>query len=111
MCYPPTNHPTSEFLFTILFYAPHSRVLKWLVQLRLLFKLVMVCSICFSPKFPPICTWTSINFTYISVIVDEVFRRKLLMDGEGMGDDRRINILLRTFFKWNDAKDESPEEV
>lgn len=48
---------------------------------------------------------------YISVTVDEVFRRKLLMDGEGMGDDRRINILLRTFFKWNDAKDESPEEV
>lgn len=33
------------------------------------------------------------------------------MDGEGMGDDRRINILSRSFFKWNDAKDESEEEM
>ncbi|XP_054711620.1 THO complex subunit 7 homolog [Uloborus diversus] len=42
---------------------------------------------------------------------DEVFRRKLLMDGEGMGDDRRINILLKSFFKWADGKNESEEEI
>lgn len=74
-----------------------------------------VSLICFYPELPTFFSIyiirTSNNFIYISVILDEVFRRKLLMDGEGMGDDRRINILLRTFFKWNDAKDESPEEV
>ncbi|KFM80268.1 THO complex subunit 7-like protein, partial [Stegodyphus mimosarum] len=47
----------------------------------------------------------------IQISDDEVFRRKLLMDGEGMGDDRRLNILLRSFFKWCDGKEDSEEEV
>ncbi|XP_011311065.1 THO complex subunit 7 homolog [Fopius arisanus] len=31
---------------------------------------------------------------------EEVIRRRLLIDGDGTGDDRRINILLKSFVKW-----------
>ncbi|XP_015116018.1 THO complex subunit 7 homolog [Diachasma alloeum] len=31
---------------------------------------------------------------------EEVIRRRLLIDGDGTGDDRRINILLKSFIKW-----------
>ncbi|XP_059767366.1 THO complex subunit 7 homolog [Balaenoptera ricei] len=31
---------------------------------------------------------------------DEVIRRRLLIDGDGTGDDRRINLLVRRFIKW-----------
>ena len=31
---------------------------------------------------------------------DEIIRKRLLIDGEGTGDDRRITALLRTFLKW-----------
>lgn len=32
--------------------------------------------------------------------VDEIIRKRLLIDGEGAGDDRRITTLLKTFLKW-----------
>ncbi|XP_071455046.1 THO complex subunit 7 homolog [Hetaerina americana] len=31
---------------------------------------------------------------------EEVIRRRLLIDGDGTGDDRRLNVLLKTFIKW-----------
>ncbi|XP_014296045.1 THO complex subunit 7 homolog [Microplitis mediator] len=31
---------------------------------------------------------------------EEVIRRRLLVDGDGIGDDRRINMLLKSFIKW-----------
>ncbi|KAJ7379334.1 THO complex subunit 7 [Desmophyllum pertusum] len=31
---------------------------------------------------------------------DEIIRKRLLIDGEGAGDDRRITTLLKTFLKW-----------
>lgn len=31
---------------------------------------------------------------------EEVIRRRLLIDGDGTGDDRRINVLLKSFIKW-----------
>ncbi|XP_078065640.1 THO complex subunit 7 homolog isoform X1 [Mustelus asterias] len=31
---------------------------------------------------------------------DEVIRKRLLIDGDGAGDDRRINLLLKSFIKW-----------
>ncbi|KAL7286578.1 THO complex subunit 7 homolog [Trichogramma pretiosum] len=31
---------------------------------------------------------------------EEVIRRRLLIDGDGIGDDRRINALLKSFIKW-----------
>ncbi|KAG7319229.1 hypothetical protein KOW79_017703 [Hemibagrus wyckioides] len=31
---------------------------------------------------------------------DEVIRKRLLIDGDGAGDDRRINVLLKSFIKW-----------
>ncbi|XP_033295061.1 THO complex subunit 7 homolog [Orcinus orca] len=31
---------------------------------------------------------------------DEVIRKRLLIDGEGAGDDERINLLVKSFIKW-----------
>uniref|UniRef100_A0A1B6M5F0 THO complex subunit 7 homolog n=1 Tax=Graphocephala atropunctata TaxID=36148 RepID=A0A1B6M5F0_9HEMI len=36
---------------------------------------------------------------------EDVIRRKLLIDGDGTGDDRRLNVLLKTFIKWTNTKD------
>ncbi|XP_053657952.1 THO complex subunit 7 homolog [Anopheles marshallii] len=41
---------------------------------------------------------------------EEVIKRRLQIDGDGTGDDRRLNDLLKTFIKWcnsNDASDNS----
>lgn len=31
---------------------------------------------------------------------EEIMKRKLMIDGEGLGDDRRINLLMTRFFQW-----------
>lgn len=36
---------------------------------------------------------------------EEVIRRRLLIDGDGTGDDRRINALLKSFIKWVNSSD------
>ncbi|KAJ8795441.1 hypothetical protein J1605_018456 [Eschrichtius robustus] len=35
-----------------------------------------------------------------AVTDDEVIRKRLLTDGDGAGDDRRINLLAKSFIKW-----------
>ncbi|KAJ7405544.1 THO complex subunit 7 like protein [Willisornis vidua] len=35
-----------------------------------------------------------------SLSTDEVIRKRLLIDGDGAGDDRRINLLVKSFIKW-----------
>ncbi|NXK35408.1 THOC7 protein, partial [Piprites chloris] len=35
-----------------------------------------------------------------SFSTDEVIRKRLLIDGDGAGDDRRINLLVKSFIKW-----------
>ncbi|EDO43898.1 predicted protein [Nematostella vectensis] len=37
---------------------------------------------------------------------DEVIRKRLLIDGEGVGDDRRITTLMKTFVKWCNSTDD-----
>ena len=32
--------------------------------------------------------------------LEDVIRRRLLIDGDGIGDDRRLNMLLKSFIKW-----------
>ncbi|XP_055693428.1 THO complex subunit 7 homolog [Lutzomyia longipalpis] len=41
---------------------------------------------------------------------EEVIKRRLLIDGDGTGDDRRLNVLLKTFIKWC-SSNESPENT
>ncbi|KAJ2951158.1 hypothetical protein O0L34_g5550 [Tuta absoluta] len=41
---------------------------------------------------------------------EDVIRRRLLIDGDGTGDDRRLNVLLKTLIKWCNSTDEKPEE-
>ncbi|XP_058453632.1 THO complex subunit 7 homolog [Malaya genurostris] len=36
---------------------------------------------------------------------EEVIRRRLQIDGDGTGDDRRLNDLLKTFVKWCNSMD------
>ncbi|XP_059385367.1 THO complex subunit 7 homolog [Carassius carassius] len=44
-----------------------------------------------------------------SITDDEVIRKRLLIDGDGAGDDRRINVLMKSFTKWCHSSF-SPEE-
>jgi len=46
---------------------------------------------------------------HVNVLVDDVIKRKLLIEGDGGNDDRRINSLLKTFIKWCQSS-ESTEE-
>ncbi|VVC28171.1 Hypothetical protein CINCED_3A005005 [Cinara cedri] len=41
---------------------------------------------------------------------EEVIGRKLLIDGDGIGDDRRLNILLKSYLKWCNTKYTDPFE-
>ncbi|CAG4929468.1 THO complex subunit 7 homolog [Colias croceus] len=41
---------------------------------------------------------------------EDVIRRRLLIDGDGTGDDRRLNVLLKTLIRWCNATDEKPED-
>jgi hypothetical protein len=36
-------------------------------------------------------------------VSEEVIKRRLLIDGDGTGDDRRLNLLLRSFIKWSNS--------
>lgn len=44
------------------------------------------------------------------VFPEDVIRRRLLIDGDGTGDDRRLNVLLKSFIKWCNTKYDSPVE-
>ncbi|KAI4458742.1 maintenance of killer 16 mak16 protein-related [Holotrichia oblita] len=41
---------------------------------------------------------------------EEVIRRRLLIDGDGTGDDRRLNALLKTMIKWANSTDDTATE-
>ena len=39
-------------------------------------------------------------------LLDEIIRKRLLVDGDGVSnDDRRINSIVKTFVKWCNSKD------
>ncbi|XP_073820229.1 THO complex subunit 7 [Musca autumnalis] len=40
---------------------------------------------------------------------EEIIKKRLLIDGDGTGDDRRLNMLLKQFLKWMYSKNDSPE--
>lgn len=40
---------------------------------------------------------------------DEIIKKKLLIDGDGIGDDKRINLLLKNLIKWCDQKSNSDD--
>ena len=43
------------------------------------------------------------------MLSDDIIKRKLLIEGDGGNDDRRVNSLLKTFIKWCQSS-ESTEE-
>lgn len=51
-----------------------------------------------------------INNFFFFFYIEEVIWRKLLIDGDGIGDDRRLNILLKTYLKWCNTKYTDPLE-
>ncbi|KAH8380565.1 hypothetical protein KR009_011477, partial [Drosophila setifemur] len=40
---------------------------------------------------------------------EEIIKQRLLIDGDGTGEDRRLNVLLKQFLKWANAKNDSPD--
>ncbi|XP_063225682.1 THO complex subunit 7 homolog [Bacillus rossius redtenbacheri] len=40
---------------------------------------------------------------------EDVIRRRLLIDGDGTGDDRRLNVLLKSFIKWTNEPQETSQ--
>ncbi|XP_063070999.1 THO complex subunit 7 homolog isoform X1 [Engraulis encrasicolus] len=56
-----------------------------------------------SLKTPKRSTFSNTSAQY------EVIRKRLLIDGDGAGDDRRINVLLKSFIKWSNSTS-TPEE-
>ncbi|XP_044756571.1 THO complex subunit 7 homolog isoform X2 [Coccinella septempunctata] len=41
---------------------------------------------------------------------DEVIRRRLLIDGDGTGDDRRLNVILKNLTKWAHSTGTEPND-
>ena len=42
----------------------------------------------------------------MSYTEDDVMKMRLLVDGDGTGDDRKLNILLKTLIRWCNADDD-----
>ena len=50
-------------------------------------------------------------FNGFDLLSDEVMKRKLLIDGDGIGDDRRITLAMKQFVKWCSMDcDDDPED-
>ncbi|KAH8252201.1 hypothetical protein KR026_012070 [Drosophila bipectinata] len=45
----------------------------------------------------------------MSTSSEEIIKQRLLIDGDGTGEDRRLNVLLKHFLKWANSKNDSPE--
>nr|CAI5817877.1 unnamed protein product [Callosobruchus analis] len=41
---------------------------------------------------------------------EEVIKRRLIFDGDGTGDDRRFNVMLKLLTKWVNSPDNSPDD-
>ncbi|RZC35789.1 THOC7 domain containing protein [Asbolus verrucosus] len=41
---------------------------------------------------------------------EDIIKRKLLIDGDGTGDDRRLNVISKTLKKWANSTEDSPLE-
>ncbi|XP_013062741.1 THO complex subunit 7 homolog isoform X1 [Biomphalaria glabrata] len=43
---------------------------------------------------------------YLKIYRHDIIRRRLLIDGEGGNDDKRLNNLLKTFIRWSTMKED-----
>uniref|UniRef100_A0A6I8NP69 THO complex subunit 7 n=1 Tax=Ornithorhynchus anatinus TaxID=9258 RepID=A0A6I8NP69_ORNAN len=64
--------------------------------------IVIIIIICPPPRKSKTCQFGYL-IVYFLPISDEVIRKRLLIDGDGAGDDRRINLLVKSFIKWCNA--------
>lgn len=46
---------------------------------------------------------------YLMFLDEQIIRRRLQIDGEGVGDDRKINLLLKTFTRWCNSTDDKDD--
>lgn len=44
------------------------------------------------------------------MFLEEVIRRRLLIDGDGTGDDRRLNVLIKSIIKWSNITEDGAAE-
>uniref|UniRef100_A0A1A9VGR5 THO complex subunit 7 n=1 Tax=Glossina austeni TaxID=7395 RepID=A0A1A9VGR5_GLOAU len=45
----------------------------------------------------------------LKIFAEDIIKKRLLIDGDGTGDDRRLNMLLKQFLKWMYSKNDSAE--
>ena len=41
---------------------------------------------------------------------DEIIKKRLLIDGDGGNDDKRLNNLIRTFIRWCNSSEPAEEK-
>jgi len=44
------------------------------------------------------------------IFTEDVIKRRLTFDGDGTGEDRRLNVMAKMLAKWINTSDETPEE-
>lgn len=48
---------------------------------------------------------------FLTILDELIIKRRLTADGEGVGDDRKINLLLKTFTKWCSSTSDPSSDV
>ena len=46
----------------------------------------------------------------MNLILDEVIKKRLLIDGDGGNDDKRLNNLIRTFIRWCNSNESAEDK-
>ena len=67
--------------------------------LKSVFHYIMIC------VYNLLCMCYNFIYNIKFEIIEEIIRRRLLFDGEGTGDERRLNVLLKTFLSWCNSND------
>lgn len=50
------------------------------------------------------------NVISLHFLLEDVIKRRLLIDADGTGDDRRLNVLMKSFIIWCNTSD-TPENT
>lgn len=52
--------------------------------------------------------WSEFSIS-LFILDEQIIRRRLQIDGEGVGDDRKINLLLKTYIRWCNSTDDKDD--
>ena len=49
------------------------------------------------------------EYLILNIIVEEVIRRRLILDGDGTGEDRKFNLIIKNFALWCQNEHDTPD--